>query len=155
MSALYRARASLLLAGGLATALLVVELPIGELLHQRTQLALVSGELARVDATNAALAGDITALGKAATIASIAHAEYGLVRSGQRAYSVVAPGSSGAVAPGLASHVVPGVDLVLSSANALLAEQTTRPRTNVDGTPATGSLWSRVLDRLEFWRWAF
>ncbi|HUY30049.1 MAG TPA: septum formation initiator family protein [Acidimicrobiales bacterium] len=155
MTALYRARVSLLLAVGLATALLVVELPVGELLHQRSQLALVSRDLARVDASNAALSADVASLSKSSTIAAIAHGEYGLVARGERAYTVVAPDSSGAPPAGLVRRRIPAVDLVLPSADALLAGSPHRSASSADGTATTGSLWSRVVDRLAFWRWAF
>ncbi|HVC26397.1 MAG TPA: hypothetical protein VND23_11635 [Acidimicrobiales bacterium] len=155
MTALYRARVALLASVGLATALLVVELPVGEIMHQRGQLSVVSSELARVDAGNATLSADISALRRVSTVAAIAHAEYGLVRRGERAYTIVAPDASGAVAAGLVQHRIPVVDLVIPSADALLATARHRSRSSVDGASTTGSLWSRALDRLEFWRWAF
>lgn len=157
MISLQRARLSLLAAVGLASALLVLELPMGELLHQRGQLAAVSGQLARLQATNRALAGDVASLRQSSTVAAIAHAEYGLVRPGQRAYAVLASGAgaTGAVAPALVQRAVPKVDLVVPAAGFLGSGTAGLAAASADGTSTVGSLWTRALDRLEFWRWAF
>lgn len=155
MTAVRRARVSLVAGIGLATAVLVLELPLGEMARQQGQLALASHELARLRATDATLTGDVGSLRQATTVAAIAHADYGLVGAGQRAYAVVATGgsSSGVTAPALRQQSIPRVDLVFPSAASLGLGPPSGA--SVDGTTTSGSLWNRVLDRLEFWRWTF
>jgi cell division protein FtsB len=157
VTTLHRARFSLLAAVGLASALLVFELPVSELLHQRSQLASVSNQLAGVQARNDALARAIASLQHASTIGSMAHAQYGLVHAGQQAYALLPTGgaATGGVAAGLADQTVPSADLVVPSADSLGSSAIRRTSGTVDGAAVTGSVWSRALDRLSFWRWAF
>ncbi len=151
---LRRARAAAFVGLCGAIALVGVELPFGELLHQRGALGAVSSELARVEAGNRQLATDVAALNDRSTIAAIAHEEYGLVRPGQRSY-VVLPSRTvtAGAANTLAVRPIPTSDLVPVDAASLLASAPA-PRA-ADGTAAGGSLWSRIVDRLAFWRWAF
>jgi cell division protein FtsB len=154
---LYRARLTFVAAVGLASALLVLELPISEMLHQNAALGSVESQLAKVDARNAALTGDIASLRQSSTVASIAHAEYGLVRSGEHAFALLPTGGApaSAVASGLDEPTIPDVDLVVPSADPFGVAGTSAASRRADGKRAAGSIWSRTLDRLEFWRWAF
>ncbi len=155
-----RARFTLLAAAGLASAVLAFELPVGELVHQQRELATAGAELSRVRALDALLSADIGSLRRTSTVEAIAHAEYGLVRPGEQAYSLpglgrpAKAGEPGGVAPGLETRALSPADLYLASP-ASLDPPPHRAPAGVDGAPATGSLWSRVLGRLEFWRWAF
>lgn len=154
-----KARLTLLVAAGLASAVLAFELPVAELVHQQHELSTAGAELSAVRALDARLSADVASLRRASTVEAIAHAEYGLVRPGEQAYSV--PGLGGRAGAGGARGVAPGLepsrlspeDLYLSSPTALLPP----PRRTGAGAggAATGSLWSRVLGHLEFWRWAF
>lgn len=154
---LYRARMTLLLAIGLASALLVFELPLPLLLHQRAALAATAGQLQMVEARNATIVRDIALLRGPAAVAAIAHGEYGLVQHGQLAYAVVGPSASatGGASSSLRDRAVPSADLVVPSADALGAASSAAASTGVEGASITGSIWSRFLDRLAFWRWAF
>jgi hypothetical protein len=134
----------------------VLEFPLGELLHQRSELAVATSELAKLQSTNGALARDIGSLREPSGIAALAHGQYGLVGRGQRAYEVLAPASTvGGPVPALAPHAISSVDVVVPSAASLAPASARSATGSADGTSDTGSLWSRVVDRLAFWRWAF
>ncbi len=139
---LRRARAALvasLVVGGLVVA---TQLPITELVHQRGDLATVDAELAAASSAVGRLRHDIASLRQPQAIANIAHQDYGLVRKGQTTY-VVLP-SSGAASQ-LSKPQIPRSDLMPTSLSPYAAVKAAISR------PA-GSLWHRVLKRLEFWR---
>ena len=142
-----RARLSLLAATGLASAILAFEVPFGEIAHQNDELVTVTGQLARVRSLDQQLASEVSSLRQSSTIAAMAHGEYGLVRPGQQAYALLDSGgaSHGAV-PSLVQHRIVQSDLVVPSVDAL-AQPVARS--------SSGSLWSRVVGHLAFWRWAF
>ncbi|MHB1597498.1 MAG: septum formation initiator family protein [Acidimicrobiales bacterium] len=144
---IFRARLSLLAATGLAAAILAFELPVGELVHQHGELSTLTAQLDRIQALDRSLSGEVSSLHDSATVAAIAHAQYGLVRPGQQAYALLEPGarSSGTV-PSLVQGLVPRSDLVVLSAGSLASPAQ---------VGAGRSLWSRVVGRLAFWRWAF
>ena len=142
-----RARISLLAATGLAAAILAFELPVGEMVQQHGELSTLTAQLDRIQALDRSLSGEVSSLHDSATVAAIAHAQYGLVRPGQQAYALLEPGTgSSSTAPSLVQRLVPRSDLVVPSAGSL------SPPARV-GT--VRSLWSRVVGRLAFWRWAF
>jgi len=141
-----RARRVLCAACASAAVFVALELPLGELLRQRGELARVSRQLALVTGRNTALAGEIASLRRPATIAALAERDYGLVRRGQRSY-VVLP-STGAGSALAAASIAP-TDVVPTSAAALAGAGPARR------TGRSAGLWGRVLDRLAFWRWAF
>lgn len=143
---LRRARAALAGACCLAGALLVVELPLGQLVQQHSQLASVDRQLAAVSRANAHLRGAIAALRQPATVGAIAHQEYGLIQRGQKAYAILPSAGSGASL--VARTTVPRADLVPTSVSPY-------PTANGPAPALTGGLWRRVVDRLAFWRWAF
>ena len=151
MRALQRARLVLVLAGALALALVIVELPLSTLVHQRAQLAAASGQLAAVRAENTRLAGEISDLRSPATVAAIAHAQYGLIKPGQIEYEIPhLPGTN----TGTSSLAFPRVatkDLVPPTASPYGAPPSA-PRTT--HRPTQG-LWSQILGRLAFWRGSF
>lgn len=163
MIQLYRARLVLVVATILAVVVLATQLPLGELFHQRSQLSAAASELAVVDAHNRQLQSDVAALGRRSTIASIAHQEYGLVLAGQSAYVVLPVRSSGSgaarTAGPLALSPIPAVGLVAGDALALAGTRAGNA-SGLGAAPAAsakpaGSLWSRAIDRMAFWRWAF
>ena len=149
---LRRARLSLLAATGLASAILAFEVPFGELAHQRGELATATGQLARIRSLDQQLASDVSSLRESSTIAAIAHGEYGLVRPGQQAYVLLGSGAAGrraapsGAAPSLVQHALAQSDLVVPSVDALATPVS---------ADSSASLWSRVIDHLAFWRWAF
>lgn len=139
---LRRARAALvtsLVVGGLVVA---TQLPIGELIHQRSDLATVDAELGAANAAASRLRHDVASLGQPQTIANIAHQDYGLVNKGQTTY-VVLPSSGGAAQ--LSNPEIPKGDLMPSSLSPYAPVKAAVAR-------SAGSLWHRVLKRLEFWR---
>jgi hypothetical protein len=147
---LYRARLAVLCAVVLGVGALVVEFPLSELVHQRGQLVSVSGQLATVDAHNAQLRADVSSLSHAATIAAVAHEEYGLIAPGQESF-VILP-QTGAKSPDpLSVGEIPISDLVAAPP----PPATTNDPVAAPAPPPAGSLWSRTVSRLEFWRWAF
>ena len=153
MIQLYRARLALVAATLVAAVVLATQLPLGELLHQRTQLSAAASELSVVEAHNRQLSGDVALLRERSTIATIAHQEYGLVLPGQRAYVVLPAQARGATSSGLLdAGRLPAIDLVAGDTAALAG-------TGIGAGPAAarpaGSLWSKVFGRLAFWRWAF
>lgn len=158
MNRLHRARLFLLVAAGLSAALLATQLPLSELVGQRRELAVATQQLQVLDQRNAQLRAENAALRQPSTVAAIAHADYGLVRPGQRAY-VILPGRS-ASAGSLAAPRLPRSDLLSGSAAALTGVGAPPAALTAAGAPAgspgqAGSFWSRTLTALEFWRWAF
>jgi cell division protein FtsB len=152
---IYRARIALVVAALFAGAMLVFELPVGEILHQRSEIAAVASELKTVQGRDAQMKSAVASLKKPSTVAAMAHQEYGLVRPGQRAYVVLpSPGSTAGQANTLAPRTIPEADLVPSDASSLLGAAPANSAAS-GGTPTTAGLWSRVVERLEFWRWAF
>lgn len=151
--ALRRARFALLAACGLAAGLVVTQLPLSELLSQRGQLRTAGRQLAVLDQRNAALHAENAALRQPGTVAAIAHQEYGLVRPGQQAY-VILPQAGDAAEGTLGTPAISRAQMLAGSAAALTGIS---PAGSGGTSPANGAgtLLSRTLDRLEFWRWAF
>ncbi|MCU1489215.1 MAG: hypothetical protein JWM85_620 [Acidimicrobiaceae bacterium] len=145
-----RARAALVGAAVLSVAVLVLELPLGELLRQRQDLASAGSQLAAVQAADKHLAADVASLKRPATVAAIAHQDYGLVQKGQRAYVVLPTAGSPSALAG--SGTIPTADLVPSSVSPYGSADSSG--SSAPARPTAG-LWRRVLDRLEFWRSAF
>ncbi len=165
--ALRRARVGLVVAAGLGGALVITQLPLSELLAQRAALRTVGGQLAVLDQRNAALRAGNASLSQPGTVAAIAHEEYGLVRPGQIAYVILpASGHGDPDAASLGTPVLSHSQMVSSSPQALTgiapagasgtgSEAGAGGRAAAPGAGAGGSLLSRMLDRLAFWRWAF
>jgi cell division protein FtsB len=153
MSHLRRARLVLICTGLVVIALLVLEFPVSELFHQRAELASTSHEIAVINAQNAELSTTIASLRDNATVSAIAHSDYGLIFPGQISY-VVLPSANDV--PGeadtLAQAPIPKDDVIAGDANALLGASSSP---SAGSTKASGNLWSRVEQRLFFWRWAF
>ena len=126
-----------------AVALGALEFPFRELMNQRSAIAQTAAELQAVESHNSILRQDITALSKSSTIASIAHQEYGLVEPGQRSYVILPGAHSQRDTNPLTALSIPAEDLGSSAAPPSAAKSPV-------GRPQ-GSLWSRVLRRLEFW----
>lgn len=145
MLGLHRSRQMLIVAVIGAIGLGTIEFPFRQLMNQRSQIAQAAAELQAVNSHNTILKQDISSLSKSSTIAAIAHQEYGLVQPGQRSY-VILPGAHATqnMNP-LTALSIPVEDLGSTSGTAIST-----------GTPPSiarpqGSLWGRVLRRLEFW----
>lgn len=141
---LRRARAVLAGACCLAGVLLVFELPLGELVHQRSDLAGVEAELRASSAQDHRLEAEITSLGRPSTVAAIAHQDYGLVDKGQLSYVILPTSGSGSSL--LGSSKVPAGDLVPPSVSPYAPAPAAVPARRSPG------LWERIAQRLEFWR---
>lgn len=148
MKSLARARLGLILAALSALAIVGFELPFGELLHQRAELQVLDVQLAALDARNASLHADITALSQSSTIAAIAHEEYGLIRPGQRSF-VILPAAGAGTSVALSAPSIPPQDLVAAppGSSGVIAATAAEH--------ASPGFWERFADRLAFWRWAF
>lgn len=141
-----------MVAAVLALAIVILETPFSSLVHQRSAVAAAAERLHAVQAENARLSHDVADLRRPSTVASIAHAEYGLVKHGQVAYEI--PGLAGTRSGhGTLGHAhVPAGDLV---------PPTVSPYGTPGGTstaahrPKKAGLWTQVVDRLAFWRSAF
>ncbi|HLI42880.1 MAG TPA: septum formation initiator family protein [Acidimicrobiales bacterium] len=152
---LTRARVALLASVVLASLLLVLEVPLGQLTGARSAAAATAAELSKVQRENEVLARQIDGLEHGPMIEEIAHEEFGLVGRDQRSV-VVMPGGTGtarvhggSTAPGgglgtapLGSSEIPPSDLVPSDAAVVPAGSQSHPQ----------SFWQRFLDRLEFWK---
>lgn len=144
-------RAQLVLVGAVVLAAVIVgtQLPLGQLLSQRDAIAQQSAQLQRLKAADAALSTQVAALGNPSTVATIAHEQYGLVYKGQIAYVILPePGAHDGTSP-LDTVAVPAGDVVPSDAavSAVPADAA--------ATPHGPGFLQQVLDKLEFWRWAF
>jgi hypothetical protein len=150
-------RAQLVLCGAVVLAAVIVgtQLPLGQILGQRAAIARQSAELHQLQSRDAALWAQVHALGQPSTVAVIAHQQYGLVYPGQISYVILpeptAAGSSSTQSGPLSTVTIPADDLVPSDAMVAAA---TAPPAAPDPDGRKGFL-GQVLDRLEFWRWAF
>jgi hypothetical protein len=143
---LYRARLGFVVAGLASLIALACWFPLGELLHQRGELASLASQVNSVDTHNAALRSEIVALGQNGTIETIAHQEFGLVRTGQISFVIEPAAGSTTGAPGLRPSPISPADLVADPP--VLA-----PRSGT-AAPAGPPYWSRFVSRLEFWHHA-
>lgn len=146
MIQLHRARLGLVTAVAGALALVGVEFPLSELLHQHSELALARGQLATITDRNASLSADVVALSANSTVNALAHEEYGLIRPGQRSFVILPAPNSAAAKAGLAAPVISPQDLVASAPVPGHAVIPTTAR-------SASSFWSRFVSRLEFWHW--
>jgi type II secretory pathway pseudopilin PulG len=137
----------------LAAVIVGTQLPLGQILGQRAAIARATAELRQLQAQNAALSSQVHALGQPANVAVIAHQQYGLVNPGQQSYVILPePVEPGHTQSGpLSTVTIPASDLVPSDAVVSSTGQPSAPASRGGGTGFLG----RVLDRLEFWRWAF
>jgi cell division protein FtsB len=155
-------RSRFLFAGALAfsAVVLVAWFPASSLLHQRTDLAGTSGQLAALHKQDAALAQEKKNLSDAGEIGRIAREQYQLVDPGQRAYEVLPPsgaaaagttyagdpGSTGPAAPSATPELPPGAVTTTTTPNG-------RAGHAAPSAPAASSgLLTRMLHSLEFWR---
>lgn len=151
MRGIHRARLLLVLAAALSLAIVVAELPLSTIVHQRSAIAGASERLGAIEAENARLANQVASLARPSTVASIAHAEYGLVKPGQLAYAVL-PAKGQSVPSALTAGPVPSEDLVPPTASPFGSPPAAGAATRRGPQPG---LWSQVLDRLAFWHSAF
>lgn len=143
-----RARLGLLAAVVVAVALVGVQFPLTQLWHEHSAEAAASHELQELRQADSALSKQVAALEQPATVARIAHQDYGLVARGET-YVVVLPGPAdtyGGAGP-LADTKLPASALVPSDATVAA------PASDGSGPSTRGeSFWSRLLQRLEFWK---
>jgi len=141
-------RARLLFVVALLASVVVVgaEFPFGQLLHERQVIAARASELSHLQTENRSLAADVASLHQPATVGRIAHGEYGLVQQGQSSVVVLpSPGDGGGTDP-LSGSRIPSSDEVPS--DALVAG----PQTAGVGSGKAEGFFSKLLDRLEFWK---
>lgn len=142
---LHRARQMLLVASLGTIVLVAIEFPFRQLMSQRVQISKAALALQAIENHNAILQHDITSLSKTSTILSIAHQEYGLVQPGQHSYVILPNASAKQNMNPLTALVVPAEVLGSTSGT------TTSVSAPHVVPPPVGSLWSRMMRRLEFW----
>lgn len=145
MPDLHRARQMLVVAFFGALVLVALEFPFHQLMSQRAQISEAAAALSAVESHNATLRGDIAALSKTSTIASIAHQEYGLVQPGQRSYVILPNAGAKQNMNPLTALAIPAEVLGSTSGSSSVA---TKP---IEVSAPKGSVWIRALRRLEFW----
>jgi cell division protein FtsB len=142
-------RARIVFFVGLIAAIVIVatEFPLGQLMRARSALAQGSSQLNRLDTENRQLAGQIRSLHRDSTVARIAHEDYGLVKKGQRSIVVLpSPSSSPGDGSGpLSTTTVPKSDLVPTDAIVSGSASGVKP-------VQQPGFWSRLVQRLEFWK---
>lgn len=151
MRALHRARIALVAALVLSLAILVTQLPISTLVHQRGELTVATGQLAAARAENAQLSSQIAALRRPSTVAAIAHAQYGLIEPGQIEYEIPHLPGGATGTSSLAPPSVPHGDLLPPTASPVGPPPSATPAS----TASPQGLWSQVVSRLAFWRGTF
>jgi cell division protein FtsB len=150
-----RARLVLVVSVVIAIVLVGTKIPLGQLSAESAATSHYSTELAQMQSQNRAIVAQIRALGTDNEIATIAHGEYGLIHPGQRAL-VIFPSAGSAAGKG--SEEGPLSDTHLPSGDIVPSDLDTAPPAGAIGGNATdgsGSDFEAVLQRLEFWRWAF
>lgn len=153
-----------------ALIVLATSFPVSSLLSQRGQLTADAGQLATLRQQDAALTRQVAQLRKPSTIDGLARTDFGLVRPGQKAYTILPPssGSSPVIAD---SGVVPLDGPPVEPGSARAQQLTGIPSGTASGgnsrhhggssaghdraagapqTPPPG-FWSRVVRNLEFW----
>lgn len=149
------ARARLVLVASIVLAVVIVgtRVPLGQLSAENGAMAKYSAELSRLQSENRAIAAQVRALGTDSEIATLAHGEYGLIHPGQRAL-VIFPSTAvpGAGRAPLATSQLSQDQIVPSDLDT--GPPVTSGGTNGDGS-GPGSVFEKVMQRLEFWRWAF
>jgi cell division protein FtsB len=152
--------------GGLCLLVLATSFPAQALIRQHDAIKSATSELQRLTAGNNSLRRQADELSDPENIAALARSDYGMVSSGEKAYSVL-PLAGSAVPTSVSSGhsvldqgpVAPGSD----ESQALLGDAPSGSgASSSSGTGSSGSktaganhtpgLWNRVLDTLEFWR---
>jgi len=135
-----------------AVVVLVANLPVGALLHERSTLKTDTAQLAALQAENRQLSSQVKALHDPAVVGEIAHAEYGLAEPGERSVVVLpttAKSSSSGENP-LADNRIPSSDVLPSDA---ILDPGVSPAAQPSGHGP--GFWHRVLSSLEFWHSLF
>jgi len=148
-----RARLFFFVALLVAGVILFANLPIRSLTQERSTLQAETARLATLQETTRMLSAQVRSLHDPATVAQIAHQEYGLVFPGERSIVVlpspVGTSASSSIPDPLADNPIPASDLLPS--DAILAPSATAGETSA-GSPG---FWHRVLSTLEFWHSLF
>jgi len=142
---------ALLVAGALV--MILLGFPLRTYMSQRAALSRAHTTLATLSAQNKTLQQQAAQLQSPAEIEYLARADYGLVQPGQEAYALL-PGSAPA---STTQSTIPGSTIPGSTIPGLQPPPTpptsTAPAATTAGTDSSGgSLWSRFLQQLEFWR---
>jgi hypothetical protein len=128
-------------------AIVATEFPLGQLMRGRAALGQTTQQLTQLQAQNRALARQVSDLRQNGTIARIAHQDYGLISRGQRSVVVLpsATTKTGGASGPLSTTKVPKSDLVPS--DAIVSPSGGRVR-----AVKRAGFWSRLVQRLEFWK---
>ncbi len=124
--------------------------PLPSLLQQRSQLAAASIELSQLQRENAALRHDQKQLRTPTALGRIAQEEYDLVPPGDQAYQVLPASGSGGPYGSLGPTSSSGAGAASGSGGAVARARAPSGSSPPAGT--SGSLLSRMLRTLEFWR---
>ncbi|MDA8266380.1 MAG: septum formation initiator family protein [Actinomycetota bacterium] len=143
-----RSRALFAVAVIVSIVIVSTEFPLGQLTHARAAAATASLQLSRLKAENRLLASEVASLHRDASIASIAHREYGLVSKGDQSVIVLpSTGAKATAASGpLGPNMIPKADIFPS--DAIVASGSSPSAKAVKPQ----SYWARLLQRLEFWK---
>ncbi len=157
------ARPRLLFAGALVAAavILFAWFPAGSLISQRNALNDTASQLSTLHRQDAALTHEKKNLSAAGEIGRVAREQYQLVSPGQQAYEVLPPSGTAAAGapyagdPGASGPVTPSATSELpdgTTATTAPASTTSPGGAQPVHAPASGGLWSRMVQTLEFWR---
>jgi cell division protein FtsB len=148
-----RARLFFFAALVVAGVILVANFPIRVLSQDRSTVRAESARLATLQATTRTLSSQVRALHDLATVAQIAHEEYGLVFPGEHSVVVlpspVGTSASSSIPDPLADNPIPASDLLPS--DAILGPGTTAVQVSAHAP----GFWHRVVSSLEFWHSLF
>lgn len=143
---IHRARLLFVCAVVLAAVIVGAEFPLGQLLHERQVVAATSSQLQKLQSQNRWLSGQIAQLHQPATVGRIAHEQYGLVQKGESSVVVLPSAGDGGGSDPLSTTHIPSSDLVPS--DSLPAT----PQTGTSTGPPQQGFFSRLIQRLEFWK---
>ena len=152
----------------LSVVVLATSFPLSELLTQRGQLTSDAGQLATLQQQDAALTRQVAQLRKPSTIEGLARQDYGLVRPGQKTYTILPPSTGSSPVTSGSDHVpLDGPPVVPGSVRAQQLNgvppaasprshsgrdgRTTGARSGDGSTAPPPGFWSRVVRNLEFW----
>ena len=161
-----RNRVRVMVAAGIALAILVTSFPLTVLYNQHGQLSASAAQLSQLRHQNALLAEQRQQLNSNAEVKRLAQQNYQLVEPGRSLFVILPPAGQSVATPGAPTAGDPGNQPLVSPAQApnmspdpgLPAEPVTPSTSSTASTPAPGAtrpssdFVGRIVSSLEFWK---
>ncbi len=133
-----------------------LEFPFSALISQNASIKETQAQIANLSQENAAMSSEINKLNSPSEIEHIARRDFGLVKPGETAYSILPSSDAGSRVPPIPSHIVPGGSPSGEQDGALGTPSAPAPINPVKAAPkpakSSPGFVDRLLNRLEFWK---